>query len=148
MNNSMSNPAFVAYAVTCLVLCLNLLFLWVYSGAQRSRTKTAINEEDVAIFGATLTEADPPSVARALRAHSNAQASIYPFLFLGLVYVLAGGSAGTASILFGVFTVARLLHSLAYLRGVQPWRTVCFLLGGLATVVLMLSIVWLLIRTA
>ena len=145
MNALLNNPVFLIYAIACLVLCANLLFLWGYSGATRGRTRTAMNEEDAARFGGSLTQTDPPSVARILRAHRNAQANIYPFLFLGLVFVLAGGGAGTARIIFAIFVVARLLHSYAYLKGKQPWRTVFFIVGGLATIALMLDIAWLLI---
>ena len=148
MNNWLNNPAFLVYAITCLVLCVNLLFLWGYSGAARGKTKTAINEEDAVRFGASLAGTDPPTVARVLRAHDNAQASIYPFLFLGLVFVLAGGTAGTATVIFGIFTGARLLHSFFYLAGKQPWRTIFFSVGGLATIVLMLAIIWLMIKGA
>lgn len=144
----LNNPSLTAYAVACLVLCANLMFLWGYSGAARGTTKTALNEEDAAAFGATLVQTDPPPVARILRAHSNAQASIFPFLFLGLVFVLAGGGATLAAILFGVFTLARLLHTVAYLRGWQPWRTAFFVLGALAMLGLMVSIVWLLAHSA
>jgi prostaglandin-E synthase 1 len=148
MNNWLSNPTFLVYAIACLILCANLLFLWGYSGTARARTKTAMNEEDAARFGASLAEIDPPPVARVLRAHGNAQASIYPFLFLGLVFVLAGGTAGTGMVIFGIFTGARLLHSIFYLAGKQPWRTVFFTVGGLATIALMLDIVWLMIQGA
>ena len=148
MSNLLNNSAFPIYAITSLVLCINLLFLWAYSGAKRGNTKTSPNEEDVAKFGGSLSEIDPPPVARILRAHRNAQASIYPFLLLGLVFVLAGGTRGTAAILFGTFAVARLLHSFVYLRGKQPWRTFFFVVGGLATIALMIAIVWLLIRVA
>ena len=104
----LDNPAFLAYAIASVALSANLAFLWAYSGAVRARSKTAVNAEDAATFGAALVEADPPAVARVLRAHENAQASIYPFLFLGLVFVLAGGGARMASIVFAIFTVAPL----------------------------------------
>ena len=148
MNNWLNNPSFVVYAITCLLLCVNLLFLWCYSGVARGKTRTAMNEEDAIRFGASLAQIDPPQVARVLRAHDNAQACIYPFLFLGAVFVLAGGPAGIATVIFGVFTGARLLHSIFYLAGKQPWRTVFFTVGGLATIVLMLDIIWLMIRGA
>jgi len=146
MNGLSNNPAFLIYAITCLVLCANLLFLWAYSGAKRGRSKTSPNEEDVAQFGGSHSEVEPAAVARALRAHSNAQASIYPFLLLGLVFVLSGGSTATAAILFGIFTVARLLHSICYLKGMQPWRTIFFAIGGLTTIALMFALVWQMIR--
>jgi uncharacterized MAPEG superfamily protein len=134
-----ANPAFVAYASCLLALCLNMLLLWGYSGAVRGKTKTTPNEEDARTVarGAHVVEVDPPDVARVLRAHKNAMANIVPFAILGLVYVLAGGSGTVAWILFGVFTAARVTHTFAYLGARQPWRTLSFVLGGVATVVLM-----------
>jgi microsomal prostaglandin-E synthase 1 len=143
---ALHNPALPAYSVACLVLCANLIFLWAYSGAVRGKTKTAMNQEDSELYGAALAENDPPAVARVLRAHDNAQANIYPFLFLGLVFVLNGGSATAAEITFGIFTVARIGHSFAYLSGKQPWRSISFIVGGLAIIALMVEIVCLLLK--
>ncbi|MEO6102889.1 MAG: MAPEG family protein [Pseudoxanthomonas sp.] len=148
MKNLLGNPAFIAYAITCLALCANLLVLWVYSGVARGKVKVSLNKEDMETFGGSLAEIDPPKVARILRAHSNASASIYPFLSIGLIYLLAGGTAGTAAALFGIFTFARVLHSFAYLNAKQPWRTISFVTGLLATVVLMLVTSWLILRAA
>ena len=66
--NAHSHPAFAVYALTCIILIANLLFLWGYSGAVRGKTKTAINHEDSDAFKAKLVDADPPEVARVLRA--------------------------------------------------------------------------------
>lgn len=130
-----SNPAFQAYAVMAVVLSLNMLVLWAYSGAVRGKTKTTPNPEDAR--GATkVAEIEPPEVARVLRAHRNASANIVPFFVLGLVYVLAGAPGTAAEVVFGGFTVARLAHSWAYLGGKQPWRSIFFGLGGVATVAL------------
>jgi uncharacterized MAPEG superfamily protein len=136
-----SNPTFVVYAITTVVLVLDLLFLWVYSGIVRAGSKTAINEEDAKQFGSALIAADPPEVARVLRAHRNAEAAIYPFLALGLVFVLAGGSAGTAKIVFGIFAAARWAHTFIYLAGKQPWRAITFVTGLLATIALLIAVV-------
>jgi uncharacterized MAPEG superfamily protein len=105
-----------------------------------------MNPEDGARFGVPVAELDPPAVARVLRAHANAQAAIYPFLLLGLVYVLLGGGATTATVIFAVFTFARLAHSGVYLTGKQPWRTIFFIAGGIATIALMVAIVMQLLR--
>lgn len=138
MTNLASQPAFVAYAVSLIVLSLNLLFLWGYSGGVRSKTKTTPNKEDASTIakGAKLIEGDPPEVARVLRAHRNAMANVVPFAILGLVYVLAGGSGTVALWVFGIFTVARLGHTVAYLGEKQPWRSLFFGLGGATTLVL------------
>jgi prostaglandin-E synthase 1 len=139
MMNLAAQPAFVAYTVSVLLLTLNLLLLWAYSGSVRGKTKTTPNEEDAGTIarGSKLVDADPPEVARVLRAHRNAMANIVPFAILGLLYVLAGGSATVAMWVFGVFTFARLAHSFAYLGGKQPWRSVFFTVGGVATLTLM-----------
>lgn len=143
-----NGPALVAYSTTCLVLSANLIFLWVYSGLVRARSGKAINPEDAARLGAEHAEHDPAAVARVLRAHANAQATIYPFLLLGLAFVLAGGSYGVAVTLFAVFCAARIGHSFAYLRGLQPWRTIFFLISGLALIALMVALIWILIAGA
>ena len=137
-----AGPAFVAYAVTCVVLSADLLVLWGYSGAVRAKVGMAINPEDAARFGVPLSQTDPPEVARVLRAHSNAQAAIFPFLLLGLVFVLMGGQSWIAAILFAIFTTARIAHSVSYLLGKQPWRTLAFIVGSLTTAALTAVLVW------
>lgn len=143
-----SNPALMVYVLATLVLCLNLLFLWVYSGGVRGKTKTAMNPEDAVTVakGAQVSDSDPPEVARVLRAHRNAEASIYPFLALGLAFVLLGGPAEHAKIIFGTFVGARLVHSISYLAGKQPWRSLGFVVGLLAILGLMGDMVWLLVK--
>jgi prostaglandin-E synthase 1 len=143
-----NGPALVAYSTTCLVLSANLIFLWVYSGAVRARGGVAINPEDAARFGAQHAEHDPPAVARVLRAHANAQATIYPFLLLGLAFVLAGGSYVVAVSLFSIFTIGRIGHSIAYLGGRQPWRTIFFMISGLSLIALMIALIWVLVAGA
>ncbi len=137
------NPAFVAYALSTVVLMLNLSLLWAMSGGVRGKTKTALNPEDVVSVakGAALVQADPPEVARVLRAHQNALVNIVPFVFLGLLFVLVNGPAREAQILFGAFTFFRVGHSISYLAGKQPWRSLTFLLGALTTLVLMVEVV-------
>ncbi len=141
MDDIQSFQALYIYAVTAVVLCVNLIIIWAYSGAVRAKTKLAINPEDAEQFKTTLKDLDPPEVARVLRAHANANASIIPFLVLGLVYVLIGGTPGTAKIIFGIFTVGRILHSIAYLAGKQPWRTIFFGIASLALGALIVVII-------
>ena len=134
-----ANPAFVAYALSMLVLSLNLLLLWAYSGSVRGKSKVTPNNEDAGTIarGATVDQINPPEVARVLRAHANAMANIVPFAILGLLFVLVGGSATVAYVVFGVFTAARVMHSFVYLAAKQPWRSLSFGVGGVATLALM-----------
>ena len=139
MSGLTANPAFDAYALTTLVLSLNLLSLWVFSGARRAHGGVAINAEDAARYSVPLSPMDPPEVARWLRAHRNAEATIYPFLVVGLVYVLAGGGVSLAAAIFSIFVASRIAHSIVYVRGLQPWRTVAFALSLMAILVLIFA---------
>lgn len=143
-----TDPTFVAFAISALLLSANLLALWAYSGVVRAKTRSVMNPEDVTAFGSTaaLVTADPPEVARVLRAHSNAVAVVVPFVVAGLVYVLLAGPVLPAKLAFGAFVTARLAHSAAYLREKQPWRTASFAAGLLALVALLGLDVWLLAR--
>jgi prostaglandin-E synthase 1 len=141
MDNIQSFEALYAYAVTALVLCINMIIIWSYSGYVRFKTKIAINPEDAERFKTKLEDFDPPEVARVLRVMNNASANVIPFLILGLVFVLIGGPASTAKMIFGIFAVARLLHSIAYLAAKQPWRTIFFTIGSIATVWLIVAII-------
>jgi len=139
---------FLVYAAAALVLCLNLLVLWVASGGVRARGGVAVNPEDGARYGVPVAEGDPPAVARYLRAHRNGEATIYPFLLLGLIYVLAGGGAAVAVPIFAVFVVARIAHSVVYLKAIQPWRTVTFATSLLALLALASVLVFALLTLA
>ncbi len=138
MSSLIGNPSFLVYSATMVVLCLNVLGLWGYSGLVRSRTKTTPNPEDplTVAKGARVEEKDPEEVARALRAHRNAADNIMPFAILALLLVLWGASPLVTGIFCGIFVVARLAHSLAYLSAKQPWRTISFVVGATATIVM------------
>jgi uncharacterized MAPEG superfamily protein len=142
------SPAFYAYAAACVALCGNLIYLWAYSGIVRNELKSTPNPEDVSPFGAKLSDTEPAAIARVLRAHANAQAIILPFLVLGLVYVLMGGSQGAGIAYFSTFTVARWLHSWAYLGSRQPLRTLFFIIGALPLLALLGHVVWLLLSSS
>jgi prostaglandin-E synthase 1 len=145
MSGLAANPAFCAYAAATIVLTGDLLGLWILSGARRARGGVAINPEDGARFGAAVADVDPPEVARWLRAHRNAEATIYPFLLVGLLYVLAGGGAVLAIPIFAVFVAARLAHAVVYLRGLQPQRTIAFATSLAAIVALIAATLYVLL---
>jgi prostaglandin-E synthase 1 len=133
-----SNPSFLVYSIAMVILCLNVLGLWAYSGAVRNKSKTTHNNEDLkpTSSGASLVQADPPAVARVIRAHRNAADNILPFAVLGLLFVLWGASPLLTEIFCGIFVVARLGHTFAYLNEKQPWRSIWFAVGGLTTLVM------------
>lgn len=138
MSTLTANPSFLIYTATMIVLCLNILGLWAYSGAVRGKTKTTPNEEDAGSIakGATLAAVDPPEVARVLRAHRNAADNILPFAILALLFVVWGASPMLTGIFCGIFVFARIGHTLSYLGEKQPWRSIMFGVGGVATLVM------------
>ena len=148
MQSMATNPAFLAYAAMLIVLSLNMLVLWGYSGGVRGKTKTTPNPEDARSPAQQVVETDPPEVARVLRAHRNATANIVPFALLGFVWVVAGAGGTAAAFVFGAFTLARLAHSFAYLGGKQPWRTVFYGAGAATTLVLIGMLVRTLVASA
>jgi uncharacterized MAPEG superfamily protein len=103
-----------------------------------------INPEDVKAFGQPGTTAgvqEAPEVAHALRIQRNDLENIPLFFAVGLIYVLTGASPTGAAILFGLFTVARVAHTIAYIWRLQPARTICFAIGALSTLVIIFRIV-------
>jgi len=138
MNDFVHRPAFAIYALACVILALNLFVLGGMTGAGRGKSKVFVNPEDTK--DGKGAPAEHERVARLLRAHRNALENFVPFAIIGLLYVLVGASARGAYILFGVYTVARVLHSIMYLGGKQPWRTIMFAVGALATLGMMIQV--------
>jgi len=141
MSNLNELPAFSAYAWSTILLATNLVVTWGLSGGFRAKSKTTNNPEDLGTVskGATLVAQDPEGVTRGLRVFNNAQANIVPWFMAATLFLLLGGPASQANIVFGIFVAARWTHSIVYLAGKQPWRTLSFAIGALcigATLVL------------
>uniref|UniRef100_A0A8C5ZGM4 Prostaglandin E synthase n=2 Tax=Marmota marmota marmota TaxID=9994 RepID=A0A8C5ZGM4_MARMA len=69
--------------------------------------------------------------------------TIYPFLFLGLVYSFLGPHPVVAWAHFLVFLLGRLVHTWAYLGQLRaPIRSVSYTLAQLPCVSMALQILW------
>jgi uncharacterized MAPEG superfamily protein len=75
------------------------------------------------MFRGDVTVVEAPEVARIKRLHLNDLENIPIFLVLGLLFVIMGGSQEGAQAYFYTFVIARILHTVVYLAGLQPWRT-------------------------
>jgi glutathione S-transferase len=128
------NPAFLTYALTSTILGLHLLALALWTGSVRVMRRTWVNPEDARLNKGAEAEVDHADVQRVKRAHMNALENAIPFFVVGLLYVLTGASAMGAMIYFYTFLGARLLHSVFYLWGRQPFRTMMFGIGVLAII--------------
>lgn len=137
--NLMQLESFKVYALCSAVLVLNLLVLAGMTGAARGRTKSFSNPED-AKADAKPDATDHPDVARVIRTHRNAVENIPMFFAIGLIYVLAGATATGAKAYFITFTAARVLHSVMQMKALQPWRTICYVIGVLCIVGMIVQI--------
>lgn len=134
MSTLAADPQFKVYVICSTVLTLQMLLLGAMTAARRAKVKTFVNPEDAKVSpqGAAQNEgAEHPEVARIQRAHRNLLESLPMFFAMGLIAVLAGASPLGVKICLAVFTGARVLHSIFYLNGVQPWRTASFGIGVL-----------------
>ena len=130
MTDLMNNPAFRPYAVCSAILAVKMLLSGNYTAVMRLRNKGFINEEDAKTFGApSAGAAEHPAVAHALRIQRNDGENIPVFFAVGLLYVLSGATAFGAAVYCWTFTIARLLHTVAYTYHLQPWRALCYGIG-------------------
>jgi glutathione S-transferase len=145
MKSLLANPAFRTYAACTSILALKMLASAVYTGTRRQVHQSYINPEDAHVFGgesAAAADLESPEVAHALRIQRNDIENIPAFFAIGLVYVLTGASAFGASLYLWTFTVARLVHTVAYVRRTQPLRAICFITGSLCVAAMSLRILF------
>ncbi|PYB76188.1 MULTISPECIES: MAPEG family protein [Pseudomonas] len=126
--------ALAAFAGCVVVLCCKMLAISCYQGYHRLRHLAFINPEDAAVFGRSAQPADLPAVTRAMQAWRNDLENIPMFIALAGLAVALQAPVTLTLWLSGVFTAARVLHTVTYLAGIQPWRTVSYGLGVLCLV--------------
>jgi glutathione S-transferase len=129
------------YSLITVILFFKMFANSIVQGRTRTGTKTFVNPEDARFFGAPAPAPDEaPMVKRAAAAWRNDLENIPIFLFLGLIYVTLGLWPAGAFIYFTIFVVARILHTVTYLAGLQPWRTIFYAIGALICFILAISI--------
>jgi uncharacterized MAPEG superfamily protein len=138
MNIVVESPGLAAYALSSVVVGLNMIVLAGMTGAARAKSKSFDNAEDAR--GAPL-HVEHERVSRIRRAHQNAIESAIMFYPIALVYVLAGATETGAQAYCFTYAGARVLHTVAYLAGKQPWRTILYGIGTLAIVGMMAHLV-------
>jgi uncharacterized MAPEG superfamily protein len=140
MNLFTDIPALRTYALAASLVALNMMVLAAMTGAARAKTKSFNNPEDAR--GAPIDKEDP-KVSRLKRAQTNAIESAIMFYPIALLYCFAGPSDLGAKAYFFTYAGARILHSIVYLAGKQPWRTIMFILSGVFLFVLIGDTAWL-----
>lgn len=142
MTDLATNPAFQTYAVCSAILAIKMLLTGNYTTMMRMRNKGFVNPEDAAAFGGAPSDQEHPAVAHALRIQRNDLENIPLFWITALLLVLSGASASAAWWYCWTFTIARLVHWVAYLNHLQPWRALCYFVGYLCILGMALQIVF------
>ncbi|WP_409307784.1 MAPEG family protein [Pseudomonas putida] len=123
------SSALQAYALCVVVLFLKMFLVSCYQGYHRLRFVAFTNPEDAAVFRRIAQAVERPQVIRAAKVWANDLENIPMFFALGGLAVALEAATLPVLWLSVVFTVARVLHTLAYLRGLQPWRTLFYGIG-------------------
>lgn len=134
------STAFTYWFICVAVLWLKMFANSAIQGLYRVRHRHFPRPDDAAFFGKGIAVQveDLPIVQRASACWRNDLENIPMFLIIGLGFVLADGPAGPALIYFGLFTIARIAHTILYLKPTQPWRNLAYQLGVLMTVAVLI----------
>lgn len=80
-------------------------------------------------------------LGRSRRALANLQETLPIFLTLATLSIVLG-EEGWLSLVGGwVYLLARAIYVVCYMRGLSPWRSICFALGVLGTVAMAIPLV-------
>jgi glutathione S-transferase len=132
-----TQPALQSFAVACATLVVLLFALSALTALRRRALQQVINPEDTGLNpGSVAVEVEPPALLRVKRAHQNLLENSVPFLAIGALYTQTAPSPGWALGLFGTFVAMRFVHAGCYLAGLQPWRTLAFIVGSLVNLAL------------
>ena len=144
MESLTANAAFQTYALCSAILVLKMLASAVYTAVSRNRASGYVNTEDAQFGkqGTAAADAEKPEVAHALRVQRNDLENIPLFWVIGLLYVLTGASAFGAAIYCWTFTGARVVHTVVYVRHMQPARALCWMLGSICIVGMSIQVAW------
>lgn len=138
-----------AWALVAAILFFKMLFNSLVQGFARSQTGVFRAKEDASIFPRrTPSVRDPGALMeRAGACWRNDLENIPMFLLVALGYIAMGSSTSILVPCLAAFTVARIAHTFFYLGQRQPHRTIAFVVGSAANVVLGAAIVWRVFRT-
>jgi uncharacterized MAPEG superfamily protein len=122
-------PVVRLFAICYLLLVAKMVAVGFATSFLRIRRRVFATPEDYALRGGTPPSVPDEDIERIRRAHRNDLENILPFFAVGFFYALTGPPMIAARIYFIGFLVARVLHSIFYVRGMQPWRTLAFTVG-------------------
>ncbi|MDB5535339.1 MAG: hypothetical protein JWQ65_214 [Devosia sp.] len=80
-------------------------------------------------------------LARSRRALANLQETLPVFLTLAILSIVLGEQGWLSLVGGAVYFLARAGHVVCYMRGLSPWRSICFLLGVLGALAMAIPLV-------
>jgi uncharacterized MAPEG superfamily protein len=142
--SQLSDPVFQSYVASVVLLSLNMLGLANATALTRGQHAEVINPEDKKLNDKATVVYDEGNdkTQRYRRAHRNALENNLLFMITGLLFAMTGSTVAIAGAIFGTFTVCRIGHSVCYVKGIQPFRTMFFAIGMLTQVVMLGLICW------
>ncbi|XP_076014735.1 prostaglandin E synthase [Genypterus blacodes] len=136
------NEVFSCFVFYGVLLVMKMYVIAIVTGQVRLRKKAFANPEDAMRHGGLQYHREDPYVERCRRAHLNDMENIFPFLLLGAIYSLIGPSLPVARLHFLAFSVARVLHSVAYLFALRaPARSLAYIVGQIPCFSMALQII-------
>jgi glutathione S-transferase len=144
---NIQNPVFVVYMIAAAIMVLKLMGQgWMTVYRMITSDSGLLNPEDLTP-GPANRNPHPQQlelneyVDRSRRIQRNDLESIPAFLAIGLLFVAVRPSLLLAGALMGLFVVARLLHTLAYLsKQRHEIRAALFTIGSLVVVYMALHV--------
>ena len=135
------------YSLTVVALFLKMFATILIQAYGRFKSNNFSNPEDLAIVEKIFGKKDvvPSDNDLARRAQSvlrNDGENIPIFLFLAMTYVQLNCWKTGVLIYFLLFVSSRIIHTVAYIRGLQPLRNIVYQLGILVMFALCSHIVW------
>ncbi|XP_041973589.1 uncharacterized protein LOC121729221 [Aricia agestis] len=127
MQLTLTSPVVQSYIVYSAVLALKLLFMSALTAATRLTKGIYANPEDAKTLGGKV-KYDDARIERIRRAHLNDLENIPAFWVLAALYVTTGPVAAWATLLFRIFTLGRIIHTVVYaiIPLPQPARGLAF----------------------
>jgi len=135
----LDDPVVRLYVVVYLLLVLKMAAVGTYTSILRLGRKVYATPEDYALQGLARRTTVDEDVERVRRAHRNDLENILPFFVVGFCYLLTRPSWNAAAIYLIGYLIARVAHSVFYIRSLQPHRTIAFTLGAVLTVCMMVQ---------
>jgi len=131
-------PAVRLFGIVSLLLVVKMIAVGFATSTLRIRRKVYSTPEDYVLNRVTPKGPDE-GVERIRRAHQNDLENILPFFVVGFLYALTTPSLLGARVYFIGFLATRVLHSVFYIRSLQPHRTIAFTAGTLLLVGMLVS---------